>query len=71
MIVVRSPFRLSFVGGGSDLPSFYERHPGSVLSTAIDKYIYLNIHQKFEEGYRIAYLKWRMSSHGIKSHIQS
>ena len=55
MIVVRSPFRLSFVGGGSDLPSFYERHPGSVLSTAIDKYIYLNIHQKFEEGYRIAY----------------
>lgn len=55
MIVVRSPFRLSFVGGGSDLPSFFERHPGCVLSTAIDKYIYLNIHQRFEEGYRIAY----------------
>jgi len=43
MIVIRAPLRISFVGGGTDLPDFYHRSPGRVISTAIDKYIYLVI----------------------------
>lgn len=47
MIISKTPLRVSFCGGGSDLPSFYSRHGGCVLSTAIDKYVYLAIHKSF------------------------
>lgn len=47
MIITRTPFRVSFVGGGSDLPSFYHRHEGCVLSTSINKYMYVVIHPTF------------------------
>ena len=57
MIISRTPLRMSFVGGGSDLPNFYRRHGGAVLSTAIDKYIYVNINRKFDGGIRVAYSK--------------
>lgn len=55
MIISRTPLRMSFVGGGSDLPAYYRRHGGAVLSTAIDKYIYVNVNQKFDGGIRLAY----------------
>ena len=48
---------MSFVGGGSDMPEFYRRHGGAVLSTAIDKYVYVNINRKFDGGIRLAYSK--------------
>lgn len=48
MIISRTPFRVSLCGGGSDLPSFYEKHGGCVLSTAIDKYMYISIHPSFD-----------------------
>jgi len=57
MIISRTPLRMSFVGGGSDLPSFYMKHGGAVLSTTIDKYIYINVNKKFDNGIRIAYSK--------------
>lgn len=57
MIISRTPLRMSFVGGGSDLPSFYMKYGGAVLSTTIDKYIYLNVNKKFDNGIRIAYSK--------------
>ncbi len=47
MIITRTPFRVSFCGGGSDLPSFYEKYGGCVLSTTIRKYMYLTIHDYF------------------------
>lgn len=47
MIMSRAPFRVSFAGGGSDMPSFYEKHGGCVLSTTIKKYVYLTIHPAF------------------------
>lgn len=50
MIISRTPFRVSFAGGGSDLPSFYRKSPGAVLSTSIDKYMYITIHPWFEIG---------------------
>ena len=48
---------MSFVGGGSDLPAFYHRQPGAVISAAINKYVFVNINKKFDEGIRIAYSK--------------
>lgn len=47
MIITRTPFRVSFAGGGSDLPSFYHRHEGCVLSTSINKYMYVSVHPTF------------------------
>lgn len=49
MIITRTPFRVSFCGGGSDLPAFYEKHGGCVLSTGIDKYMYLSVHPSFRK----------------------
>jgi D-glycero-alpha-D-manno-heptose-7-phosphate kinase len=57
MIISRTPLRMSFVGGGSDMAVFYREHGGAVLSTAIDKYVYVNVNRKFDGGTRIAYSK--------------
>ncbi len=56
MIITRTPFRISFAGGGSDLPSFYHRHEGCVLSTSINKYMYVSIHPTFDR--RITSIKY-------------
>lgn len=47
MIITRTPFRVSFAGGGSDLASFYGKHGGCVLSAAINKYMYISIHPSY------------------------
>lgn len=46
---------MSFIGGGSDLPDFYREHGGAVISTAIDKYIFVMVNKKFDNGIRVAY----------------
>ncbi len=43
MVITQAPFRMSFFGGGTDFPAFYEEHGGKVISTTIDKYCYVNI----------------------------
>lgn len=48
MIITKTPFRISFVGGGSDLEAFYSRSKGAVLSTSINKYMYISSHAFFE-----------------------
>lgn len=56
MIITRTPFRVSFAGGGSDLAAYYERFGGAVVSTAINKYIYLSMHPYFfKDGYFLKY----------------
>ncbi len=55
MIISRTPLRISFAGGGSDLPAFYRDEPGAVLSTAINKYIYITVNRKFDEKIRASY----------------
>jgi D-glycero-alpha-D-manno-heptose-7-phosphate kinase len=50
MIITRTPFRVSFCGGGSDIPAFYEKHGGCVLSTTIDKYMYISTHPSFQRN---------------------
>ena len=48
MIITQTPFRVSFVGGGSDMAAFYGRSEGAVLSTTIDRYMYISSHRFFE-----------------------
>lgn len=55
MIISKTPFRMSFVGGGSDLASFYEKSEGAVVSVTIDKFMYIWVNQKFDEDIRISY----------------
>lgn len=58
MIVTRTPFRISFFGGGTDYPPWYREHGGAVLATSIDKYCYISIRrlpQFFEHNHRIVY----------------
>lgn len=55
MIISRTPLRISFVGGGSDLSAFYCREPGAVVSTAINKYIYVTVNPKFDQKIRASY----------------
>jgi len=51
MIITRSPSRISLGGGGTDLPSYYRQHGGFVISAAIDKYVYITLHDNFfDEG---------------------
>jgi D-glycero-alpha-D-manno-heptose-7-phosphate kinase len=55
MIISRTPLRVSFAGGGSDLRAFYGQEPGAVLSTAIDQYIYITVNRKFDRQIRASY----------------
>lgn len=55
MIVTRSPLRISLGGGGTDLPSYYEEHEGFLIAAAIDKYVYITLHDTFEEELIIKY----------------
>jgi D-glycero-alpha-D-manno-heptose-7-phosphate kinase len=55
MIISRTPLRITFVGGGPDLPSFYHHYPGAVVSATIDKYIYITVNEKFDHKIRASY----------------
>jgi len=60
MIISRAPFRISFFGGGTDYPAWYNEHRGAVLATAIDKYCYVTVRHLppfFHYKYRIRYTK--------------
>lgn len=57
MILSKTPFRMSFVGGGSDMPAFYLDEAGAVLSTSIDKYMYIAVNKKFDGNIRVSYSK--------------
>jgi D-glycero-alpha-D-manno-heptose-7-phosphate kinase len=55
MIISQTPFRVSFAGGGTDLPAFYRNEWGAVLSVTIDHHIYVTIHRRFEPTIRVSY----------------
>jgi D-glycero-alpha-D-manno-heptose-7-phosphate kinase len=55
MIISQTPYRVSFAGGGTDLPAFYRDEYGAVLSTAIDRHVYVSVHRRFEPNIRVAY----------------
>jgi len=55
MIISQTPLRVSFAGGGSDLPAFYRQYGGAVVSTAIDKFVYVAVNKKFDNSIRVSY----------------
>jgi D-glycero-alpha-D-manno-heptose-7-phosphate kinase len=60
MIIVQTPLRVSFFGGGTDLRSFFAVEGGCVLSSAIDKYIFITIKKRFDQLLRIGYTRTEM-----------
>ena len=58
MIITRTPLRITFVGGGTDLASYYRSSgPGVVINAAINKYVYIVINKKFDDAIRLNYSK--------------
>jgi D-glycero-alpha-D-manno-heptose-7-phosphate kinase len=57
MIIAKTPLRISYVGGGSDISSYYREHGGAVISSAIKKYVYIVVKPRFEKGIRLSYSK--------------
>lgn len=57
MIITRSPLRISLGGGGTDLPSYYRKHSGFLIAAAIDKYVYITLHQTFVQELIVKYSK--------------
>src|SRR3954467_12404987 len=58
MIITKTPFRMSFFGGGTDYPTWYREHGGAVLATTIDKYCYISVRKLppfFEHKFRLVY----------------
>jgi D-glycero-alpha-D-manno-heptose-7-phosphate kinase len=60
LIIVQTPLRISFFGGGTDFPSFFMEEGGCVLSSAIDKYIFLVIKERFDDKLRVGYTRTEM-----------
>jgi D-glycero-alpha-D-manno-heptose-7-phosphate kinase len=60
MIIVQTPLRISLFGGGTDFPSFFKSEGGCVLTTAIDKYIFVTIKKRFDTKLRIGYTRTEM-----------
>ena len=57
MIITRSPMRISLGGGGTDLPSYYREHGGFLIAAAIDKYVYITLHETFAQELIVKYSK--------------
>ena len=57
MIISQTPYRVSFAGGGTDLPAFYQQEYGAVLSVAVDKHMYVTVSPRFEPSTRVAYTR--------------
>lgn len=57
MIITASPLRISLGGGGTDLPSYYEEHTGFLIAAAINKYVYITLHETFQEEIIVKYSK--------------
>jgi len=57
MIISKTPLRMSFAGGATDFKDYYQRKYGAVVSSAIDKYIYVSLNRKFDDSVRVSYSK--------------
>ncbi|MBI2841896.1 MAG: GHMP kinase [Armatimonadetes bacterium] len=60
MIITQTPLRISFAGGGTDFADFYTREEGRIVSSAIDKYIYVIVKERFDEKIRVGYSRTEM-----------
>ena len=62
MIISQTPYRVSFAGGGTDLPAFYREEYGAVLSVAIDKHMYVTVSPRFDPSTRVAYTRTEIAN---------
>ena len=70
MIITKTPYRISFFGGGTDLPYWYEKYSGKVISTTINQYCYINLRilpPYFKYNYRMRYFFWRQKHRCIRN----
>ena len=63
MIIVQTPLRISLFGGGTDFPSYFQSEGGCVLTTSIDKFIFVTIKSRFDDMLRVGYTKTEMVNH--------
>jgi D-glycero-alpha-D-manno-heptose-7-phosphate kinase len=63
MIISRTPFRISFTGGSTDLKSYYEKAGGAVISTTINKYMYITVNKRFDHTIRASYSHTEIVEH--------
>lgn len=63
MIITRSPLRISLGGGGTDLPSYYSKHGGFLIAAAINKYVYITLHDTFVKELIVKYARMERVSH--------
>lgn len=69
MIIARSPLRITLGGGGTDLPSYYREYGGFCISAAIDKYVYVALHENFDDDLIVKYSKLERVAHaGLVEH---
>lgn len=61
MIISQTPLRISFAGGGTDFKGFYDKEYGAVVSTAIDKFIYVIVKERFDDKIRVGYTRTEMA----------
>jgi len=62
MIITQTPFRLSFAGGGTDLEAFYKHDFGAIFSVTLNHHIYVTVHRRFEDNFRVSYSKTEFSN---------
>src|SRR5687767_6218228 len=63
MLITQTPYRVSFAGGGTDLPAFYQQEYGAVFSLAIQKHMYVTLSYRFEPSTRVAYSRTEICDH--------
>jgi D-glycero-alpha-D-manno-heptose-7-phosphate kinase len=65
IIITKTPLRISFIGGGTDMPYFYEKNGGATISCAINKYVYVTVkfHNNYQEKYRLNYSQTESVNH--------
>ena len=60
---MRAPLRVALGGGGTDLPSYYREHGGLVVSSAIDKYVFMTVSARFQSRFVLKHLEWEEADH--------
>jgi D-glycero-alpha-D-manno-heptose-7-phosphate kinase len=63
VIISRTPFRLSLVGGGSDFREYYKTRPGAVVSVALEHHMYVTVNKRFDDTIRVSYTKTQIADH--------
>jgi len=71
MIITRSPLRITLGGGGTDLPSYYRKFGGFLISGAIDKYVYVTVMRPFTPGIFLKYSQLEKQTQWMKYNIPS